>query len=58
MEEIHINLTDNDRYFLSVLFSLAGNLAKGISGETAVVSAIAVANSLKERLQEYEPDEQ
>ena len=58
MKDLHIKLTDKDRYFLSVLFALAGHLANGVHGETAVVFAIADANHLKEKLEELEPDEQ
>ena len=58
MEDLHIKLTDKDRYFLSVLFALAGHLANGVHGETAVVFAIKTAEYIKNRITELEPDEQ
>ena len=58
MEQIIIILTDRDRYFLSILFSLAGCLASGQNSGPAVQTAIETADYLKKLLKELDVDEQ
>ena len=58
MEQNHILLTDRDRYFLSVLFSLAGYLAKGLNYGPAVQLSIEAADYLKDRTKDLDADEQ
>ena len=58
MEQIIIILTDRDRYYLSILFSLTGCLANGQLPAPAVQTAIESADYLKKLLKESEPDEQ
>ena len=58
MKQINIILTDSDRYYLSVLFSLAGCLASGHHPGPSVQLAIAAADNLKKLLKETGKDEQ
>ena len=58
MEQIIIILTDRDRYFLSILFALAGSLASGHHPGPAVQSAIEVADYLKTLTKDLDIDEQ
>lgn len=58
MKQIIIILTDNDRYFLSILFALAGCLANGYHPAPAVKTAVETADFLKKTLKESEVDEQ
>ena len=44
MRLIVIQLTDRDRYFLSILFSLAGYLAQGVNYAPAVEMSIDAAD--------------
>ena len=58
MKQIHIILTDRDRYFLTVLFSLAGCLAQGQGSWAAALTAIETADNIKELTQHPAKDEQ
>lgn len=58
MGQIIIILTDRDRYFLSILFALAGCMANGYHPAPAVKSAVEAADYLKKTLKESEVDEQ
>lgn len=58
MEKIYIILTERDRYFLSILFAMAGSLASGHLPAPAVKSAIEAANFMKKTLKEPTVDEQ
>ena len=58
MEQNHILLTDRDRYFLSILFSLAGYLAKGLNYAPAVQLSIEAADYLKKLTPKTDVDEQ
>jgi hypothetical protein len=58
MKQIHIILTDRDRYFLTVLFSLAGCLAKGQGSWAAALTAIETADNIKKLTQHPAKDEQ
>ena len=58
MEQIIIILSDKDRYYLSILFALAGCLANGHNPAPAVKSAVEAADYLKKTLKESEVDEQ
>ena len=51
-------MTDNDRYFLSILFALAGCMANGYNPAPAVKSAVEAADFLKKHLNRTEVDEQ
>ena len=53
-----IQLTDRDRYFLSILFSLAGYLAKGTTYGPAVELSIEAADYLKDLTKDLDVDEQ
>ena len=53
-----IQLTDRDRYFLSILFSLAGYLAKGSTYGAAVQMSIEAADYLKDLTKDLDVDEQ
>jgi len=58
MRVIMIQLTDRDRYFLSILFSLAGYLAKGTTYGPAVQMSIEAADYLKDLTKDLDVDEQ
>lgn len=58
MRVILIQLTDRDRYFLSVLFSLAGYLAKGTNYGPAVQLSLEAADYLKNLTKDLDVDEQ
>ena len=58
MGQIIIILTDRDRYYLSILFALAGCLANGHNPAPAVKTAIEAADYLKGLIKESEVDEQ
>ena len=58
MRLIVIQLTDRDRYFLSILFSLAGYLAKGVNYAPAVQMSIDAADYLKKLTKDLDVDEQ
>lgn len=58
MEQIIIILTDRDRYFLSILFAMAGSLASGHLPAPAVKSAIEAADYLKTLTKDLDIDEQ
>jgi len=58
MRVIMIQLTDRDRYFLSILFSLAGYLAKGSTYGAAVQMSIEAADYLKDLTKDLDVDEQ
>lgn len=58
MGQIIIILTDRDRYYLSILFALAGYLAKGTNYGPAVQMSIEAADYLKKLLKESKVDEQ
>ena len=58
MEQIIIILTDRDRYFLSILFAMAGSLANGHNPAPAVQSAIEAADYLKTLTKDLYQDEQ
>lgn len=58
MEQNNIKLNDKDRYFLSILFSLAGYLAKGFTYGAAVQLSIEAADYLKEQTKNLKLDEQ
>ena len=58
MRLIVIQLTDRDRYFLSILFSLAGYLAKGTNYAPAVQMSIDAADYLKKLTKDLDVDEQ
>lgn len=58
MEQIIILLTDRDRYFLSILFAMAGSLASGHLPAPAVKSAIEAADYLKTLTKDLDVDEQ
>ena len=53
-----IQLTDRDRYFLSILFSLAGYLAQGVNYAPAVEMSIDAADYLKKLTKDLDVDEQ
>ena len=55
---IYIKLTDEDRYFLSILFSLAGYLADGVNYGAAVRLSIEAADYLKKLTEDLDADEQ
>ena len=58
MRLIVIQLTDRDRYFLSILFSLAGYLAQGVNYAPAVEMSIDAADYLKKLTKDPDVDEQ
>ena len=58
MEQIIIILIDRDRYFLSILFALAGCMANGYHPAPAVKSAVEAADFLKKHLNRTEVNEQ
>jgi len=58
MGQIIIILTDRDRYYLSILFALAGCLANGHNPAPAVKTAIEAADYLKGLIKKSEVDEQ
>ena len=58
MEQIIIILTDKDWYFLSILFALAGYLAKGTNYGPAVQMSIEAADYLKTLTKDLDIDEQ
>ena len=58
MKLIIIQLSDRDRYFLSILFSLAGYLAKGTTYGPAVQMSIEAADYLKDQTKDLDVDEQ
>ena len=58
MRVILIQLTDRDRYFLSILFSLAGYLAKGTNYGAAVQMSVEAADHLKNLTKDLDVDEQ
>ena len=58
MGQIIIILTDKDRYYLSILFALAGCLANGHNPAPAVKSAIEAADYLKSLTKDLDVDEQ
>ena len=58
MRLIIIQLSDRDRYFLSILFSLAGYLAQGVNYAPAVQMSLEAADYLKELTKDLDVDEQ
>jgi len=58
MRVIFIQMTDRDRYFLSILFSLAGYLANGTNYGSAVQLSIEAADYLKKLTKDLDVDEQ
>jgi hypothetical protein len=58
MRLIVIQLTDRDRYFLSILFSLAGYLAQGVNYAPAVQLSLEAADYLKKLTKDLDVDEQ
>ena len=58
MKLIIIQLSDRDRYFLSILFSLAGYLAHGVNYAPAVEMSIDAADYLKKLTKDLDVDEQ
>ena len=58
MKLIIIQLSDRDRYFLSILFSLAGYLAQGVNYAPAVQMSLEAADYLKKLTKDLDVDEQ
>ena len=58
MGQIIIILTDKDRYYLLILFALAGYLAKGTNYGPAVQMSIEAADYLKTLTKDLDVDEQ
>ena len=58
MRVIIIQLSDRDRYFLSILFSLAGYLAQGVNYAPAVQLSLEAADYLKKLTKDLDVDEQ
>ena len=58
MRLIVIQLSDRDRYFLSILFSLAGYLAQGVNYAPAVQLSLEAADYLKKLTKDLDVDEQ
>jgi hypothetical protein len=58
MKLIIIQLSDRDRYFLSILFSLAGYLAQGVNYAPAVQLSLEAADYLKKLTKDLDVDEQ
>lgn len=53
-----ITLTERDRYFLSILFAMAGHLAHGMTYGAAINLSINAADYLKEQTKNLNADEQ
>ena len=58
MGKIIIILSDKDRYYLSILFALAGYLANGTNYGPAVQLSIEAADYLKTLTKDLDVDEQ
>ncbi len=58
MGQIIIILSDKDRYYLSILFALAGYLANGTNYGPAVQLSIEAADYLKTLTKDLDVDEQ